>query len=162
MWMRIAKTTLGFPLKYVSGFIFAMICFVAAMAVCGVFVRAMPRCASLGIVVGAGIFVGIPIGAMLGIYLIDRFILGAAVLKRQMIAGFLAGVATSVSLVILHFYGVEIFSRLPYDGPSGGLGGFSLFYIIGVLTVLFGYTIMGLTKRKTTKEVNSPKEQESS
>jgi hypothetical protein len=158
MWVRIAKITLGFPLKYIIGFVFAMICFVASIAVCGVFVRGMTDGAAVGYVVGSGIFVGIPIGAVLGIFLIDKLILRTAVFKRQMIFGFVMGVVVSVSLAILDLHGVQIFYRLPHDGPSGVLGGFGLFYIAGVLAALLGYTIAGFTKRKTTKEVNPQKE----
>jgi hypothetical protein len=164
MWMRIAKIVLGLLLKYIIGLVFSVICFAAAIIVIGVlavFVMGMSRCGSMGIVFGTALFVGIPIGAMLGIYLIDKFILGVAVLKRQLIAGFVVGVAASVSLVILHFYVVQILPH-GHEGTSEWHGGFSIFYIVCVLIALLGYTIAGLMKRTTTKEANPPKEQESS
>lgn len=163
MWIRIAKITLGFPLKYISGFVFAFIFCVVLGSATGLLLVSggMPGCAAVGFVTGTGIFVGIPIGAVLGISLVDKFILRAAVLKRRMITGFVVGVAISVFLAILDSYGVKIFYRLPHDGPSGVLGGFGIFYIIGVLATLLGYTIAGLTKRKTTNETNPQKEHRS-
>jgi hypothetical protein len=161
MWMRIAKIVLGLLLKYISGFAFAVICFAVTIPICAVLVMGMSRCGSMGFVFGTALFIGIPIGAVLGISLADKFILGVAVLKRQMIAGLLAGAAASVSLVILHFYVLEILPH-GHEGTSEWHGGFSIFHIIGALATLLGYTIAGLTKRKTTKEVNPQKEQGSS
>jgi len=154
MWTKIAKIAPEFLLKYIIGLVFAVICFVVTIPVCAVLVMGTSSCiGALGNVFALGILAGIPTGAVLGIFLVDKFILGVAVLKRQIIAGFVVGIATSASLVILHFCGVKI---LPYghDGPSGLLGRVSIFYIIGVLAALLGYTIAGLTKRKTTNEAN--------
>jgi hypothetical protein len=72
------------------------------------------------------------------------------------------GAAASVSLIILNFRGlVQILPHI-HEGTSEVHGGFSIFYIVGVLIALLGYTIAGLTKRKTIKEVNPQKEQEDS
>ena len=156
MWMRIAKTTLGFLLKYISGFVLAMICFYVTVPVCAVFVIGKSSCVgSAGFPFGMGLFVGIPIGAVLGIFLIDKFILGAAVLKRQIITGFVVGAAASVSLIILNFRGlVQILPHI-HEGTSEVHGGFSIFYIIGALAALLGYTIAGLTKRKKPPKTSS-------
>ena len=150
-WLKIL---LGFLLKYISGFVFAVICFAAAIVVAGVlavFVIGMSRFGSMGIVFGTALFIGIPIGAVLGIFLVDKFILGVAVLKRQLIAGFVVGAAASVSLVILDFYVVQILPH-GHEGTSEVHGGFSIFYIVGALATLLGYTIAGLAKRKKPKK----------
>jgi hypothetical protein len=129
---------------------------------CAVFVRGTSSClGSAGFPFGMGFFVGIPVGAVLGIFLVDKFILRVAVLKRQLIAGFVVGAAASVSLVILNFRGlVQIFPHV-HEGTSEVHGGFSIFYIIGALATLLGYTIVVLTKRKATNEANPQKEQKS-
>ena len=153
-WLKIA---LGFLLKYVSGLVFSVICFAAAIVVSGVlavFVIGMSRFGSMGIVFGTALFIGIPVGAVLGIFLIDKFILGVGVLKQQIIAGFVVGAAASVSLVIFSFYVLEILPH-GHEGTSGMHGGFSIFYIIGALAALLGYTIAGLTKRKKPPKTSS-------
>jgi hypothetical protein len=68
-WLKIA---LGFPLKYISGFMFAMPCFIAAMAVSCIFAGGTSCLGGLGIVLGGGFFVGVPIGAVFGIFLVDN------------------------------------------------------------------------------------------
>ena len=142
------KIIIGSLLKYVSGFISAAICFVVSTIVCWVFVSEE----AVSYVVGVGIFIGIPIGAVIGIFLVDRCILRSSILKRQIISGFLAGAAASAFLMIVIFNGEKILSQLLYDTSDYGLG---LFYIVCVLATLFGYTIAGLTKRKTVREANA-------
>jgi hypothetical protein len=135
----------GLLLKYISGFVFAMICSIEAVAIFGLIACKMLPVPELifGFMAGGGLFVGIPIGEVIGFYLIDKLVLGTDVLKRQIITGFLAGAVASVLLAILRLCGVEIFYLLPYDSPDRVLGGAGIFYIVGVLVALLGYTITG-------------------
>jgi len=152
-WLKIA---LGFLLKYIIGFVFAVICFYVTVPVCAVFVMGKSSClGSATFPFGMGLFVGIPIGAVLGIFLVDKFILGVAVLKQQIIAGFVVGAVASVSLVILNFRGLVQILPHGHEGTSEVHGGFGIFYIIGALAALLGYTIAGLTKRKKTPKTSS-------
>jgi hypothetical protein len=157
MRVRIAEIKLGFLLKYISGFVFAIICYIEAVALFGVLTCVTLPAAELifGFMAGGGLFVGIPIGAVIGFYLIDKLVLGTDVLKRQIIIGFMAGAAASVLLAILRLCGVEIFYRLPYDSPDGVLGGAGIFYIVGVLAALLGYTSAGFKEQTLTEIMNS-------
>lgn len=159
MWLKLAKIILGFSLKCASGFVFAFIFCESIGWVTGTLLTygGVTGGATAGCVTGANIFVGIPVGAVLGIFLVDKLILRIAVLKRQIITGLVVGVAVSVSLAILDSHGVQIFDRLPHDSLDSRLGGFGIFYIVCILAALLGYTIAGLTKRKTTSEAIPPK-----
>lgn len=140
-----------FLLKYICGFVFAIICYIEAVALFGVLTCVTLPAAELifGFMAGGGLFVGIPIGAVIGFYLIDKLVLGADVLKRQITTGFMAGAAASVLLAILRLCGVETFYQLPYDNPDGVLGGAGIFYIVGVLATLLGYTSEELAEQRT-------------
>jgi len=152
LWL---KTILRLPLKYIFGFVFAIPCFIAAMLVSCIFARGTSCIGGLGIVLGGGFLVGVPIGAVLGIYLLDKFILEVVVLKQQIISGCLTGAAASVFLWILELNNVGISSLLPYEGTEQFSIMVGIFYITGVLAALLGYTIAGLTKRKKTQKVSS-------
>lgn len=153
MQVRIAEAKLGFILKYTCGFAFAIICYIEAVVLFGVLTCVTLPAAELIFVsmAGGGLFVGIPVGAVTGFYLIDKIVLGADVLKRQIITGFMAGAAASILLTILRLCGVEIFYRLPYDSADGVLGGAGIFYIVSVLAALLGYTSNGVGGKRPTE-----------
>ena len=160
-WQKIA---LGFLLKYISGFVFAVICFVAAAFVYALLFIPQGSCVgALGIACAVGILAGVPTGAVLGIFLVDRYILKVAVLWQQVqvIIGFLAGLAASAFLVFLIFLLGRLESYLlitPKDNPIiSNIISFIFFsvFFIGVLAALLGYTIAGLTKTKKTQKVSS-------
>jgi hypothetical protein len=148
MWTQVAKGGSRFIIEYFSGFVCAVICFVLAVAVIGgiLSVAGMPGGAVVGFVVMAGVFIGIPLGGTFGIVIIDKYVFKAVIKKRQIFFGSALSVVVSVCLTILDSYGVQIFYRLPHDGPNGLLGGFALFYIVGVLCALLGYTFLGKIK----------------
>jgi hypothetical protein len=157
------KIAHGFLLKYISGFVFAVICFVAVAFICAVYTTiTMPgSCIGVvGIFFAIGILAGIPTGAVLGIFLVDRYILEAAVLKQQVIIGFLAGLAASAFLVFLIFLLNYLESYLlitPKDNPIIGeivLFIFFSVFFIGVLAALLGYTRAGSTKRKKAQKAS--------
>ena len=144
MWVKATRIVLGFPLKYVSGFLFAMGGCAAAVVLSDVLLSGLPGGARIGFIIATAIFVGIPTGSALGISLLDRFVLRQTVRMRQLIAGALAGASASVFLAVLDSYGVSVFHRLPHDTSDSALGGFGLFYIVGVLAALLAHTLVGM------------------
>ncbi len=150
---------MDFFLKYISGFVFAVICFVAAAFVYALLFIPQGSCiGAVGIAFAVAIPAGIPTGAVLGIFLVDRYILKAAVLMQQVITGFLAGFAASAFLVFLMFFLGRLESYLlitPKDNPIISNIIFSIFFsvfFIGVLAALLGYTHAGSAKRKTAQK----------
>lgn len=152
---------MNFFLKYISGLVFAVICFFAAVFVYGLFFIPRGSCVgALGIAFAVGILAGIPTGAVLGIFLVDRYILKVATIWQQLqvVKSFLTGFAVSVFLVFLMFLLGRLESYLlitPKDNPI--IGNIILFiffstFFIGVLAALLGYTHAGSAKRKIAQK----------
>lgn len=138
---------MDFVFKYISGFVFAVICFVAAAFVYALLFVPQGSCfGALRNVFVCGILVGIPAGAVLGIFLVDRYILQASVRRQQVIMGFLIGLAASAFLLLLIFLLNYLESYLlitPKDNPI--ISNIVLFiffstFFIAVLAALLGYT----------------------
>jgi hypothetical protein len=150
---------MDFLFKYISGLVFAVICFVTAAFVYALLFIPQGSCiGALGIAFAVGILAGVPTGAVLGMFIVDRYILKAAVLRQQVITGFLAGFTVSAFLVFLMFFLGRLESYLlitPKDNPIIGriiLCIFFSVFIIGVLAALLGYTHAGSAKRKITQK----------
>ncbi len=146
MWIDVFRKIFKLFLEYIGGFVMALVSVVilsSLFTMVLLFILRIPGDVAVGWVVSGIILINIPLGGMLGIVLVDRYLLKVVVGARQIIFGILTGIFASACLMIINFFGAPIFDSLPYDGPNGIFGGFGLFYIVCILSILLGYTIAG-------------------
>jgi hypothetical protein len=154
--MPIAKKIFRLLIEYLGGIICSIITAVI-LPFLGLFFSWILKSSdcglkALGLALGIWVLAGIPLGATLGIALVDRYILKGTQRALQIILGVVFGFVTSVYLIILVMLWGEV---KIFDSFYSGLG---VFHILCVLTSLLGYTIAQAKEPPTTNEGNSQKQ----